>query len=76
MKTLTIALLFGLVVFLPQAAADFHNEDYDSGDSYYSDYFEGEGDIDDCFDTEPEDHANSAMAEICDELGLDIGDWR
>lgn len=46
------------------------------GDEYYSDYFEGEGDIDDCFDTSPGEHSNSGQEYVCDQLGLCDGDWR
>jgi hypothetical protein len=49
---------------------------YADGDEYYKDYFEGEGDIDDCFDTSPDDHSNSGLADVCELLGLCEGDWR
>lgn len=46
------------------------------GDEYYKDYFEGEGDVDDCFDTSPGEHSNSGQEYVCDQLGLCDGDWR
>ena len=140
MKHLTIALLLGLAVFIPQAAGqscgyeeerscerycydlpvmnpdgtmgteqecgqncttvlvpkecddadDIGNSDrperteyqgheestYADGDEYYEDYFQGEGDPDDCFDTSPGDHSNSGMSDVCESLGLCEGDWR